>query len=90
MTLNTVNDVDDIIWLPSIYTKFQEATNLTTQSLIQKLHTPHLNQIEWENAKKIFQDIINTLSKCIKIICLDTQTPNSLSHIARQQGGFLP
>ena len=76
--------------IQQIYIEFQEATNLTIQSLTQKLHTTHLNRRECEDAQETFQDIINTLSICIKATCLDTQTPNPLSHRTRQQGGFFP
>lgn len=59
--------------IQKIHIQFQKAINLATQSLVQKLHTPHLHHTEWEEAQENFQDIINTLSTCIEETYLNTQ-----------------
>ena len=83
--------------MQNIRTQFQKVTNLTTQSLTKKLHIPHLHHREWQEAQKEFNDVINTLSACIKGTCLDTQPPplphthtHTLTHRTRQQGVTLP
>ena len=75
--------------LQSLYTTFLDEQNLTITNLANTLKQENLTRQQWEEAKSQFQEILNSLSKCIEQTCM-SQTMPPLPHRAKLQGGFLP